>query len=588
VLTAENAAKLSWVVAKQLLPRSSDTDTRAATLIYGEPSRGYSLTATGQWKYSYSAKELLNEYQEAKSTLILSSHSRPHCGLIQATDGIIGVCGLPTGGAGGVCVDGSACHFGESPRAILQESQAERIYFNGCTTAGVGTRRQDFLPRAALLCHAASRSNAREFVGNVRAGYYGEMDVHWFLAGSALGYTPAECVGIVESSRKQAGHEAIGSCLYFGDPTNPPWPTHGVVVGTVRQEADRLIIHWASGDRLLAARVPGRMWATLALEDRLSVRVRHPCFQSVTVIPDPWEDRTIVMAVVRAEANHAAAISAAHEIALCPLAVPMDRALGKVLSPAIAQLRWLALLPSFAKSCGDTARQLEEELLSLRRMASVREDLLLVDEKLDHLRGMEIAAATRYDAEIVDKALSLSMTRWNWSGESAPYLHATPRKQGATCPGCGGFASDNDLTGYIEPHIRRWSRFCGFCGMLFDLPIWALRVRIIEESLVVAGSQLTGCVEISNDSAQPLQVTIGATIRGAGEMRAESTQKSRLLIEPGATTSFGFTLVPANAPVELMQMFVFIAHAGAFGVLARMLLFGRGTLSTSSAESPAS
>jgi hypothetical protein len=118
--------------------------------------------------------------------------------------------------------------------------------------------------------------------------------------------------------------------------------------------------------------------------------------------------------------------------------------------------------------------------------------------------------------------------------------------------------------------------------MLFDVPAWGLRVRIIEDALVIAGSELTGLVEVSNDTTRTLQVTIGAAIRGAGEMRADSVNKARLLVEPGASSPFALTLRPTKAATELMQIFVFIALEGAFGVIGRMLLFGRDSLSTSS------
>jgi hypothetical protein len=587
VLTAENASKLSWVAAKQLLPQRSAWSPGATTMIYGDPVATRPLPSTMQFGSAQTVPEIVAAVHAAEGTLLLSSHSRPHCGLLHAADGLVGVCGLPTGGAGGRCVDGTACHFGESPRVVLQDLQAQRIYYNGCTTAGVGTRRTDFLPRSAMICHAALRGRAREFVGNVRSGYYSEMDTNWFLGASALGYTPAECVGIVEAWRERAGLETMASCLYFGDATNPAWPIEGVLVGEAVAQADRLHIGWPRHDRVLVARVPDKTWADLAGEDRLGVRSRGPSWPCVMVIPDPWEQASIVLVIPRAEEG-VNTTSTALEIELNPLATPADRTIGEVLACAIEHLRWLALLPTFATLLADAPKQLEEELVTLRRVALSRDNLMMLEETLSYLRKSEAAAATRFDGAIVDEAISRSTTRWNWSGECAPYLHASPRKQWSACPGCGGFANDNDLTGYANRQIRRTSRFCGYCGMLSDLPAWGLRVRMIEEALIISASGLTGCVEVSNDTARPLQVTMGATIRGAGEMAADSVNKARLLVEPGASSLFEFTLKPARPATELMQAFIFIASEAAFGVIGRMLLFGRDPSSISTRTGPES
>jgi hypothetical protein len=581
VLTAESASKLSWLIAKQLLPRRSDCDSKATTMVYGDPVTARPLSPTVQSGNPQTVKEVVAAFHDADGTLLLTSHSRPHCGLLHAVDGLVGVCGLPSGGAGGLCVDGTTCHFGEAPRAVLQDLQAKRIYYNGCTTAGVGSRRADFLPRSAMVCHAALRGEAREFVGNVRSGYYGETDMNWFLAASALGYMPAECVGIIDAWRQRAGLETIASCLYFGDAANPPWPVQGVVVAEANANGDRLHIRWPRADRILVARVPDRTFADLAGEDRLDVRTREPWCECVMVVQDPWEAASIILAIPRvATAGANTNPCTALEVELCPLATPADRMIGGVLACAIEHLRWLALLPAFKTLLADAPKQLEEELVPLRRVASSRDNFLMLQETLNYLRMIEGAAATRFDSPIVDEAISRSTTRWNWSGECSAYLHAVPRKHQSSCPGCGGFVNDNDLFGYANAHIRRTTRFCAYCGLISDLPVWGLRVRIIEETLTISGSELTGRVEVSNDTTRPLQVTMGAAIRGAGEMRADSTNKAQLLIDPGARSLFAFTLRSAREMTELMQVFIFIASEAAFGVIARMLLF-RGASSAS-------
>jgi hypothetical protein len=561
------------VLAKQLLPEREDVRTSATTLICSGRTEAVRWSSIEYFDSTRTARDILSGFDRADGTLLLHSHSRPHCGLLQASDAVVGVCGLASGGAGGQCVDGSSCHFGAAPRAVLQRSQAQRIYYNGCTTAGVASRRTDFLPRAAMICHAALRGKAREFVGNVRTGYYGETDLQWFIGCSALGRTPAECVSIVEAWRTSTGNETFPSCLYFGDASNLAWPMQGACVGEARPDGDGgLHLHWARCDDVLVARVPDPRWAELAAADRLHVRTAHASRPAVAVVADPWERASLIL-VVPPLGRAGWASAEPVDIEFHSLEVPVDREVGGALTRAIEHLRWIEALPAFKDRLADGSRQLEDELVAFRRLAASRDDLTMLPETLDCLREMEIEAASRFDALVVDEALSRSRTRWTWNGEYEPSVRALPRKDGSVCPNCGGFAADVDLLCYANDRLKRASRICAYCGIVSDVPSWSLGVTLVPETLVVSSGAVSGRIDLSNGAARAALVSVGVTVRGAGEMRPGSADRARLLVEAGATRSFSFALEPAKALTELMQLVVFAASEGALGMVGCILLF---------------
>lgn len=576
VLTAESPARLSWLLAKQLLP--SDGDDASTTLVSSEPTAqrpGASLTCVGsEWTVS----DAVSTIHRTTGTILINGHSRPHCGLLPTADGLVGICGLASGGADGRCVDGTACHFGEAPRVVLQRVEARRIYFNGCTTAGVGTRRPEFLPPAAMVAHAALRGRVREYVGNVRTGLYGEEDLDWFLGASALGHTPAQSVRVVEAARRATGREVIPSALYFGDASNPAWPVEGVVVGEAELVGERVVVRWSRSDRVLVARVPGATWAELAACDRLHVWTTHPSHPSVSVLADPWSEDSLVLAVPRIRSPAPAGGEGPEDpvsVELRPLAEPIDRTLGETLASAIEHLRGLQGSPTFTSVVADVPWRLEQELVALRRDATARSSLTLLPELLAHWRAQEAVAARRLDSSLVATALTRAQQRWSWGLEYIHRVQAVPRPQRASCPGCGALAIDIDYVDHASPRMVRTVEVCGYCGIVEDLPAWPLRPRLLDETLHVSSTELRGRVEIDNVGARPRVVVLGATVRGAGQMRPSSRAMAELEIAPSATASFDFSLLPELPMTELMQTWVFVASEGAIGLVGRMLLFGR-------------
>ncbi|MFT3770469.1 MAG: hypothetical protein QM820_34000 [Minicystis sp.] len=575
VLTAESAVHLTWLLAKQLIPR--DDRNPATTVASLEPMAARPATSIRRLGTAQSVAEVVAGFEAARGALFVSTHSRPHCGVLDVTDGRVGLCGLASGGAGGRCVDGGACYFGETPRAVMQNLDAQRVFFNGCSTGTVDSGLlPHHLPRAAMLSHAALRGVTREYVGNVRIGYYGEADLDWFLGASALGYTPAECVEIVEAARRTSAREGVPSALYFGDAINPAWPVEGASIGEVAIQRDgRALVHWSRLGAVFIARVPGKTWGYLAAADRLYAHIGDPSrHASVSVIADPWHDASLVLAVRRRVVGAEHDARGALQIELSPLAQPVDRAVGETLERAIEHLYWIEGLPAFSAPLSGSGRQLEDELRKLRAFAASRESITMLPTLLDCARREERQIARRFDDRLVEEALTRSRGPWKWGNEYVGRTQTKPATQWSACKACGGFAHESAGADYVNPRIKRLHKACSHCG-LADLPACDLDLRVLAET-VASATTVAGRAEISNNGSRPRGVTLGAAIAGGGEMQPGSITKKDLVLEPAATAHFAFVLTPVNPMPKNLQVYIYLASEGAFGMTNQYVRAGKG------------
>lgn len=574
VLTAEDASKLTWCVVKQVCSRPTGT-TETSLLTHESPSARppSSLTVLGPDR---ARRDVVAAFTGARGSLLINAHSRPHCGKLNVADGPLGVCGLPSGGRDGVCVGGTACHFGTAPRAELQDLRTERIFFNGCTTAGVGARASDGIPRAAMLTAAAMRSASREFIGNVRPGTYDDTDVDWLIGLSALGYTPAEAVEVFERARRATGRELIASGLYFGDPTNPPWPLAGAVVGAVaisNGTPAKVRVRWARVDRVLIAAIEGRAWAHAADTDRLHVAIDLP--YPVTIVEDPRTDWSLVLVTPRACDTAAPPESLNLELTLLPR--PFRRAVGSAGRRAVIHLRWLASLPALGEVVADAAAAVEQRILGLHAFAASRGDLGAYPELIDEATKEDERAACAFDERLIDAALARSRIYWNLANEYVHRVQAIPRGQSATCDVCGGFATEQLLVDLVETSVRRVERSCGICGIVSDLPEGALRPRVVTSSHRQENGSLIGHAEIVNDGTRPRRVTLGAVLEGAGPTTPDSREKATLTLGPHETAVFPFALTPAANTSGNFALRIFAASEGSLGMAAAFILFGKAS-----------
>jgi hypothetical protein len=326
--------------------------------------------------------------------------------------------------------------------------------------------------------------------------------------------------------------------------------------------------------------VPGRTAADLAARDQLFGATLHPSRPRIAVIPDPFRDASLVLVGPCAGSEDA---PSEVEIVLCPLSERVDRSVGHVLERAIDQIRWLEGLPAFAEVLGPASRKLEDELVTLRRAAASRLDITMLPDLLTYIRGREEAAARRFDGVVIDQALSRSKASWNWQVEYGARVRSVPRPYPSQCPSCGAFANDVDCTDWANPNVARRVKACGYCGIVADLPVFGLRVRIVRDMLVVSATELRGSVEIHNDDDRARIVTAGVAVVRGGQMQPGSTATTELVVGAGETSVFAFALRPEQPLRQVMQTRVYVASEGAFGFVSENLLYGRMTSGPESA-----
>jgi hypothetical protein len=569
ILTAEDLTKLSLLLARQLVPNAQLRENRT-TVVANTDSNLLPLSFAVWLGPQTSSDALLHALGDARGTLIIQGHSRPHCGRLLLQDGEFGVCGLHSGGADGRCVDGVVCHFSGRPRFSAQETIAARVYYDGCSTGKVGGRRLGpfGLPREAMLSHAMLRSGAREYIGKLHASAFDEADPYWLLGLSSLGYTPAECVPIMDAACAPVGRECFVSRVYFGDPTNHCWPSSDTSLGEVIVQGDSLRLRWQTSQGLLVAKLPGQKWWDLAEHDLLDIRVEHDSNPQIRLAPDLWGDSSIVLVLPSAQPVQDSTL----EVELCPLQNPMPRDAGQQLLSALEQIRWLGSLPSFRLSLHGSADEMENELIAIRRTVTDREDRTLLPKFVKFTDRIEMMAAYRFDALIMDQALIRARTRWefleDYGGRSlAEYL---PRP--SLCSNCGSTALSTTLSDLARANVVRVVTTCSSCGIVGDLPSWPLEITLDAVSLRWVGRALEGSIHVRNRGTEPRIVTLGASLVGAGEIEESSRERFRATLDPESLCRFDFFVTHRKLSSGTMRFRVFAASRGAFGFVGGILL----------------
>lgn len=567
ILAAENPADLTWMMAKQLF--SSKESGEGTTIVINSESRFQPLPSAHHVEAGLSANDALAAIEEARGTLIILGHSRPHCGRLVFRDGELGICALRSGGADGRCVDSVVCHFGSRPRFVAQEARARRVYYDGCSTGKVGSSRHGLFgfPRESLMTYALMRSDAREFIGNVHAGAFGPSDIYWLMGLSALRYSPAECVQMIDLARAEAGRDALGSGAYFGDPTNAPWPACDTSIGTVSEHGATLRITWPRAAGVFVAKLPRRLWAELTARDLVDVRCEHPSNPQLSLIADPWSDTSVLLAIPRANLSGEPVC-----VEVSQLGTPVNREMGGDLVEAIANISWLATLPSFREQFSNATSTLERSLIQSRRSVEEREDRAWLGEIAQFARRAETVAAHCFDEMLIEHALVRSQTRWEFLEEYEGRCRFEFLKNSSQCPNCGASTRLAIFCDYARPNIRRSVATCSNCGVVADLPVWPLDLALDPSSMSWSDRILRGRARVVNRVEDAREVVVGATIVGGGKIEAGSTEPARIVIAPHSSTTFEFAITHAGPLTGTMRFRVFIASRSGFGFAGGIVL----------------
>jgi len=569
ILTAENLTVLTVMLAKQLLvsPRTAPVDL---TILQNIENTASPIAAATNLPVESTSGRVLQELGKARGVVIIQGHSRPHCGRLLFADGEFGVCGLRSAGADGRCVDGVVCHFSERPRFAAQEFRAARVYYDGCSTARVGGSRTGVfgLPREAMLSHAVIRSAAREFIGNMHACTFGSADVYWLLGLSALGYSPAECVQVMDYARALAGREVVTSCVYFGDAVNHSWPCGDAVTGGVTETGTEVQVYWPTMGSVFAAKLPGRLWAELTSEDLAEVEVPHETNLQVSVVPDPWSDFSILLAVPRTSNVDDTTLS----ITLRKSNARSNGNAGRKVAEAIDNIRWLASLPAFKATLSGAESTLEEKLIAIRRIGHEREDYSRVRTLARIAHGADGLESHQFDKLLIECALLRSRTRWELLEEYESRSRADHSPEPDACGNCGAATLVARRTDMVHPKIIRTTRTCSCCGIIADMPDWPLVIKLDPSSVHWAGRTLRGIVAIYNSGPDSRELAAGASLVGAGEIVDGSSAQFRGTAPTGREIRFEFAVTHRRLATGTMRFRTFVASRGALGFVGGILL----------------
>lgn len=576
ILAAEDLPTLSWLVVKQiealgLLPGTGTANGHVAYVdefAHSEPS----LEGVVSPRRDEAAEVV--RVAAAATTLVMNVHSRPHCGVLFATDGRAGVCASPTRGEGGRCFDGHPCFFADRPRLVLESANASRLLMNGCFTATFGGRPAG-LPPETNHAFAAARGRVAEFVGNLRAGRYETQDVSWFLALGSLGYRPAEAVQIVDRTRVAELREAEPSMVYVGDSGNPPWTVVVPAETTVRADGDALEVGLSSSSGIRAARLRGRSWARLAAEGRLDVSTGPaPGETLVSLAEDPFDDYSVLLAV---DASPGPRDRPGVQIRLAPRArpAPEQPAVGTTLLETLDRLEFLARTPSLERVAVAASRALVDEVAELRQRLGSPQDLSDRAVARHSAEVREETVAESFDPALVAEACRHAAGYLNWQEEYAPYMSSRPARDPTTCGVCGRTARRFDLVDRVRGKLRRRQVVCVDCAIVEDVPEWDLRVSLVGGSVRAERDCFRCTVEIENAGTAFRRVAAGARVHGFEVDVARSRGAHESLALPvGAAGRIEVDLVAHETYWGFTWMRVYVASRGDFGFVGMPVVFG--------------
>ncbi len=550
VLTGEDERHRSWLMLKQLCPGANDARTTRVALTRA------SVPEEAVLGYDLSAAEVVDGVSSAEGTLLVAGHSRPYCAIANSTDGPVGFCGANS--LGPTCIGKVRCHFGTAPRVRLDDLRVGRAFLDGCTTSAVGGRQPDFPPRASMVCHAALRSSVRELVGNTHLGDFGELDLDWFVGAGALGRSPAVAGSIVEVARHASEREVVPCLVYFGDAGNPPWPHQGVNVGRVEAFDDGVHIDF-DGAPILIAELPSRRWAEGIRSGAVAFETSDPKVTQVEIVADPMTDSSLLLTSARdAQSPNAPLVI---ELRCSPDASRNEA--GARVVAAHARIRWMATLAPFAERVSPIYQLLTQDLLPLLHTEAQHRSVSFCAMR-EEVSGTLAQCA---DREVLEEAVARSAVGFRLQNAYAAQMRVTPSPDPTVCPRCHGSARYAELQDLLEPAVRRVRTTCGFCGVVEDLPDWALELDWAGAQLEPSQAGLRISLRIRNRGSSLRAGQVMACLNSVS-VHEHQPPPVPFALGPGEETTLVMEATAAQEVAAYLAVRVYVASEGDFAVLA--------------------
>lgn len=574
-LAGEDLELLSWLLLKQLRKLCQSPERTINTPhVYIEQFRTGTLHAFPVEAYGSdtSSADVHKFATDAKGVLLLNGHARMHCGIFSTPDGPLALCGSPTGGEQGRCFNDKHCFFEDRPKLLMQSLHGEQVFYNSCFTVKFADASFG-VPRGANLGLAALRGSVAQLIGNYRMGHYSEWDIYWFIALSALTYTPAAAVEIIQSMRRRQHRQAGDSLLFVGDAATPAWGPFDLPKAEVTVSHDGITLEWACTSTITACSVTGTKWAQLAGESMLDVLTPSQdlagnCHVSIT--EDEENDRTLVLMLLPDEYSDGRKIS----LRLKPRNEPINLKIGDTLASAIRHVTFIARCNLFHARLEEPARRMTEQLISLRGFFASSDDLLELESKVEAARHIENKAASSVDALMVDIASeAASSGRWNWEDEYADSIHFKSLPPPQKCPLCECLAYQYLIHDLITCEALRRQTVCVECGMIDDLPLWSIEARLGKRSPEWDGITYCEELELKNLGTVTRDVVAQLRINSFNDTQSMREEKQPITLPPGNSVRIELP-IKVQAPLSgFYRVRVHLASLGEFGFVARPFVF---------------
>jgi hypothetical protein len=299
----------------------------------------------------------------------------------------------------------------------------------------------------------------------------------------------------------------------------------------------------------------GRRWRARAAAGRLRF------------VQPPGQVRPVGGALVRGGRRaplllfaHGAPRAASPETLIVDAPEAVAPAVGERLSRAIAELRALARMPTFAAAVGEAPAQLEDVLVMLQKGVIGHRRFGLLRNQIAELAALEDEAAGAYDAEIVTKAVQRAAGAWDFTAEHPAVRVGSPARE--RCVRCGGGAA---LFCFRSPGVlpvERRQLTCAKCFTVYNLPPWDLDVATAGE-IRRQGRSVQGRFRLRNQGRRR-QLTFGLQLDGvpAGPRGA---RVQTIALEPGGAREVVLRFGSREPADNFRRVKVFVASEGAFG-----------------------
>ncbi|WP_152618480.1 hypothetical protein [Leisingera sp. ANG-Vp] len=561
-LVGESLASLALLMAKHLVPDAMNA--QAETHVFSNERMGGGATYPDAVDMEgLSGDQIASQMTSANGTLLIGGHSRPHCGLFPTQDGLIGLCAMPDGGASGRCLQGTACFFKGRPIVPLQSLKAERVFYNGCTTAGTSTRRPDLLDASEMIAHAVLRGPAREYVGNLRAGRYSDQELSWFAALSAHGLRPAECVRLIEARRGDVGTEKLPSLVHFGDVQAPPWPVSNVEIAQPTYRENTMTLAWTGARSIKTALITDPAWLLAMGAGKFTIQTQNAEPAQIAVLESPFDSALYVL--LDCGSSEPARLKLTRQDTSA--APDFEAAAGACLSESYARLAELARYPAFRDALGLNLNDLEN--LMLTEQWELKSSTGVPPQSTTNTSPGIQEALRHTNACILTVALAKCSGKWSWQDEYLDRTLATPESTPGTCPTCGGATVAYQNASLLNPALRRRSVACGICGIVQDQPDYGLSFTLQREGLITHGSEFSGTVRVANTTNRSRDCILAATVRGAQTPHANNAITA-FSIAAQSATSVPFHFSTQALINEVVQCWVMIVCDGDIGFAGRI------------------